>query len=185
MAALFFMFSKIGLFSIGGGYAVIAVIQEQLVIKSGWISQQAFTDMIAISQMTPGPLAINISTFVGMQLSGIPGAVAATLGCVSAGVIISLLLGIFFRKYENSFFVSSVLSGLKATSLGLIFYAGLTILLLTFYGVSDLVDVPWPAIPDFTALALFAAAFFALRKWKPHPILLMLAGGAAGLFLYL
>ena len=98
MAALFFMFSKIGLFSIGGGYAVIAVIQEQLVIKSGWISQQAFTDMIAISQMTPGPLAINISTFVGMQLSGIPGAVAATLGCVSAGVIISLLLGIFFRK---------------------------------------------------------------------------------------
>ena len=110
---------------------------------------------------------------------------AATLGCVSAGVIISLLLGIFFRKYENSFFVSSVLSGLKATSLGLIFYAGLTILLLTFYGVSDLVDVPWPAIPDFTALALFAASFFALRKWKPHPILLMLAGGAAGLALYL
>lgn len=79
---LFFVFFKIGLFSIGGGYAIIPLIQEQVVKSTGWISEKMFTDIITISQMTPGPLAVNTSTFVGLQISGIIGAIAATIGCI-------------------------------------------------------------------------------------------------------
>ena len=93
---LFLTFMKIGLFSIGGGYAVIPLIREQVVEASGWISSKVFTDIITISQMTPGPLAVNTSTFVGLQIGGIAGAVAATAGCVICGIIISLLLFRFF-----------------------------------------------------------------------------------------
>ena len=79
---LFLKFLKIGLLSIGGGYAIIPLIQEQVVNKAGWITEKMFTDIITISQMTPGPLAVNTSTFVGLQIGGIAGAAAATLGCV-------------------------------------------------------------------------------------------------------
>ena len=82
---LFTAFFKIGLFSIGGGYAVIPNIQEQVVTARGWISQKIFTDIITISQLTPGPLAVNTSTFVGVRIAGLPGAVLATLGCVISG----------------------------------------------------------------------------------------------------
>ena len=89
---LFSVFLQIGAFSIGGGYAVIPMIRDQVVIHQGWITQKVFTDIITISQMTPGPLAINTSTFVGLQIAGIPGAVAATLGCIIPGVAAALLL---------------------------------------------------------------------------------------------
>ena len=79
---LFLTFLKIGLLSIGGGYAIIPLIQEQVVNQAGWISQKTFTDIITISQMTPGPLAVNTSTFVGLQIGGIQGAVAGTLSLI-------------------------------------------------------------------------------------------------------
>lgn len=94
---LFSVFLQIGAFSIGGGYAVIPMIRDQVVIHQGWITQKVFTDIITISQMTPGPLAINTSTFVGLQIAGIPGAVAATLGCIIPGVAAALLLHLFSK----------------------------------------------------------------------------------------
>ena len=93
---LFITFLKIGLLSIGGGYAIIPLIQEQVVEKNNWISVKMFTDIITISQMTPGPLAVNTSTFVGLQVGGIFGALAATTGCIFCGIIISLALYKFF-----------------------------------------------------------------------------------------
>lgn len=95
---LFSTFLKIGLLSIGGGYAVIPLIQEQVVEKNSWISKKMFTDIITISQMTPGPLAVNTSTFVGLQMGGIVGALVATIGCILCGIIISLALYRFFQK---------------------------------------------------------------------------------------
>ena len=94
---LLITFFQIGLFSIGGGYAIIPLIQEQVVEKNSWVSQKIFTDIITISQMTPGPLAVNASTFVGIQIGGIPGAVLATTGCVLAGICISAVLYRFFQ----------------------------------------------------------------------------------------
>lgn len=180
---LIFTFLKIGMFSIGGGYAIIPLIQEQVVAQEGWIDEKVFTDIITISQMTPGPLAVNTSTFVGIQIAGIPGAIAATCSCVISGVLVSLLLYAFFRKYKSSQYIFRVLNGLKASSLGLIMAAGLTILLLTFFGTSDYRDVILQNV-DVVAVILFGVSLFCMRKWKTGPVCTMLACGAVGLFAY-
>ena len=98
---LLISFLQIGLFSVGGGYATIPLIQEQVVNIHKWLTFQEFTDIITISQMTPGPLAVNTSTFVGIRIAGIPGAIIATFGCVISGFIISIALYNFFNKYRK------------------------------------------------------------------------------------
>lgn len=178
---LFWTFLKIGLLSIGGGYAVIPLIQEQVVARAGWVSERVFTDIITISQMTPGPLAVNTSTFVGLQIAGIPGAVAATVGCVFCGAVLALLLDRFFSRHRRSVWVLEVLGGLKAASLGLILSAAATILLIAFFGTGT----PEPgAAPDLIALAVFGASLLALRRRKVHPILLMAVTGGLGVLFY-
>ncbi|MCI8961078.1 MAG: chromate transporter [Lachnospiraceae bacterium] len=180
---LFTEFLKIGFLSIGGGYAIIPLIQEQVVEKAGWISEKMFTDIITISQMTPGPLAVNTSTFVGLQIGGLPGALAATVGCTLCGIVISLVLYKFFQTHQSSVYVLEVLNGLKSASLGLIISAAFTILLLALYGA----DSQGLDGRDFnrTALLIFLAMLFILRKWKINPVLVMAASGIAGLVCYL
>ena len=175
------VFFQIGLFSIGGGYAIIPLIQEQVVDRYGWISSQTFTNIITISQMTPGPLAVNASTFVGMQVAGISGAVAATIGCVVSGICISIFLYSFFQRHRRSAYISTLLSGLKSSSLGLIFSAAATILLLSFTGSEQLgrsFNLDWIAV------AIFLLSLAALRLWKLQPILTMALAGIAGWLLY-
>ena len=180
---LFLEFLKIGLLSIGGGYAIIPLIREQVVEKTGWISEKMFTDIVAISQMTPGPLAVNTSTFVGLQIGGFAGALAATAGCVLCGVIISLVLYCFFQTHQKSVYALEVLNGLKSASLGLIISASVTILMTALYGGarSHLNFLSF----DRAALFIFLAALLLLRKWKINPIAIMLISGAAGLIFYL
>ncbi len=179
---LFFTFFKIGLLSIGGGYAIIPLIREQVVEKNGWISEKVFTDIITISQMTPGPLAVNTSTFVGLQIGGGTGALAATIGCIVSGVTISLLLYHFFQTHQKSAYVLEVLNGLKSASSGLIISASCTIMLLTLYG-SDRPQTDFLAL-NWTALFLFLAMLFLLRKYKLNPLVIMLISGIAGFVLY-
>lgn len=181
---LFFAFLKIGLLSIGGGYAVIPLIQEQVVERTGWISKKMFTDIITISQMTPGPLAVNTSTFVGLQIGGVAGAVAATLGCVLCGVVISLFLYRFFQNHQNSIYVSEVLSGLKSASMGLIISAASTIILLALYGNQTVKPDTVVSMLNGTALLIFLAALFILRKWRINPIIMMLISGLVGIAFY-
>lgn len=178
---LFTAFFQIGLFSIGGGYAVIPLIQEQVVDRNQWITQKVYTDIITISQMTPGPLAVNTSTFVGLWIAGIPGAVLATLGCVCTGVCISVMLYRFFSKNKECTYIFEVLKGLKAASLGLIISAAVTIVLLTFEGASEL--FPFYSV-NWSAVALFLCTFLILRKNKVNPILVMILSGVAGAVLY-
>ncbi|HIZ22358.1 MAG TPA: chromate transporter [Candidatus Blautia faecigallinarum] len=178
---LVLVFFKIGLFSIGGGYAIIPLIQAQVVEHYGWISQKTFTDIITISQMTPGPLAVNTSTFIGIQIAGIAGAVLATAGCVISGILISLLLYRFFKKHRESDYIFQVLNGLKASSLGLIVSAAVTILLLAFTGSGELSG---DMRMDWIAAVVFAGSFFALRKWKVNPILMIVVTGVIGGVLY-
>lgn len=177
LSKLFYIFFQIGLFSIGGGYAVIPLIQEQVVTKYAWISPQTFTDILTISQMTPGPIAVNTSTFVGLQIAGFLGAIFATVGCVAAGVCISVILHRFFQRHQNSIYVSEVLRGLKASSTGLIASAAVTILMLTFMGDAQ-------KQMDWASVVLFLCSLFILRKFKMNPILLMLLTGAAGFVIY-
>lgn len=175
------VFFQIGLFSIGGGYAILPLIQEQVVDRFGWISFQTFTNIITISQMTPGPLAVNASTFVGMQIAGIPGAVLATAGCVVSGVVISVFLCWFIQRHRRSAYISTLLSGLKASSLGLIGSAAVTILLLSFTGSGELGQ---SLSVDWIAAAVFFLSLAALRRWKLHPFLTMALAGLVGWLLY-
>ena len=182
LAELVWVFFKIGLFSIGGGYAIIPLIQAQVVDHYGWISQKTFTDIITISQMTPGPLAVNTSTFIGIQIGGILGAILATGGCVISGICISYLLYRFFKKHRDSNYIFEVLNGLKASSLGMIVSAAVSILLLAFTGSETLgADMA----VDWIAVLVFAGSFFALRKWKVNPMLMIAVTGVIGGFIYL
>lgn len=177
---LFSAFFKIGLFSIGGGYAVIPNIQEQVVTRQGWISQKVFTDIITISQMTPGPLAVNTSTFVGNSIAGIPGAALATLGCVISGISLSVGLYYLFGRYKKSQVVNEILKGLKSASLGLVISAAASILLLTFTGTSELSFHP---DIDAGAILIFLCSMLILRSKKMGPVFLMLLTGLAGLII--
>ena len=99
---LFLSFFKIGLFSFGGGYAAMPLIQGQVVQGHGWLSMSEFTDLITISQMTPGPIAVNSATFVGIKIAGIPGALAATFGCILPSCILVTLLAKLYLKYREN-----------------------------------------------------------------------------------
>ena len=98
---LFLSFLQIGLFSFGGGYAAMPLIQGQVVTLHGWLTISEYTDLITISQMTPGPIAVNSATFVGMKIAGIPGAVVATAGCILPSCIIVTILARLYLKYRN------------------------------------------------------------------------------------
>ncbi len=182
---LFLTFLKIGLLSIGGGYAIIPLIQEQVVDRAGWISERMFTDIITISQMTPGPLAVNTSTFVGLQISGIKGAIAATLGCILCGVIISLFLYRFFQKHQNSTYIFEILNGLKPASLGLIISAAATIILLALFETSTLNLPSLFKNLNWMALFIFSSTLLVVRKWKIHPIIVIIISGIVGAVAYL
>ena len=126
---LFWSFFQIGLFSFGGGYAALPLIQHQVVEQSGWLTISQFTAIITISQMTPGPIALNSATFVGIQIAGFPGALIATLGCILPSCIVALTLAWFYYKYRNLSLVKGVLQGLRPAVVALIASSGLSILL--------------------------------------------------------
>ena len=123
---LFWSFFQIGLFSVGGGYAAMPLIQHQVVELNNWLTMQEFVDIITISQMTPGPIAINSATFVGIQIAGLPGAIVATLGCVFPSCVIVLTLAWVYFRYRNLSVVQGVLGGLRPAVVAMIASAGLS-----------------------------------------------------------
>lgn len=179
LAELLASFFKVGLCSIGGGYAVIPMIQQEIVERRGWITARVFADIITISQMTPGPLAVNASTFVGVQAAGIAGALTATVGCTVSGVIISALLYSFLIKNRASSLTPELIGPLKAASAGLILSAAATITLSTLVARTP----SGAASIDRTALLLFAASLLAARRYRINPVMIIAAAGLAGLII--
>ena len=180
---LFLSFFQIGLLSFGGGMAAVPLIQAQVVTKHGWLSLTEFTDLVTISEMTPGPIAVNSSTFVGTRIAGIPGALVATAGCILPScIIVSLLAWLYFR-YRNLSYIQGCLAGLRPAIVALIGSAGLSILILGLWGDGGIVLSP--SAVNWIGGLLFLAAFFVLRRWKPDPILVMLGCGVIGGALYL
>ena len=177
---LFLSFLQIGLFSVGGGYAAIPLIQSQTVDLHHWLTAEQFLDLAAIAEMTPGPIAINAATFVGLTVAGLPGAVAATFGCVLPSLVIVSLLAYVYRKYRELPLLQSVLGSLRPAVVALILAAGINMLLQVAFGGRQAVSLQ---NAQWGAMALFAAAFFTLRKYKANPILIMALCGAGGLVL--
>ena len=178
---LFISFLQVGLFSIGGGYAALPLIQTQVVENNPWLSMSEFTDLITIAEMTPGPIAINSATFVGMRIAGFSGAVVATLGCITPSCFIVSLLAYIYYRYKNISILQSILSSLRPAVVALIAGAGLSILNLVMFNGSS------PSLKniDWIGTISFAVAFVVLRKFKLNPILVMSLCGAAGLCLNL
>lgn len=178
---LFLSFLQVGMFSIGGGYAAMPLIQSQVVAGHGWLSMSEFTDLITIAEMTPGPIAVNSATFVGIRIAGIPGAVIATFGCILPSLFIVSLLAYIYYKYKNVSALQSVLSGLRPAVVALIASAGLSILGIVLFdgNAVKLANVDW------LGAGIFLAAFIILRKLKWNPILVMSLCGVAGLSLNL
>lgn len=175
-------FWQIGSFSIGGGYAIIALIEDLLVNQEHWLTMKEYTDIIAISQMTPGPLAINTSSFVGLKQGGILGATIATFSCVITGIVVALSGYRFFNTHRDSFVIMGVLRGLKAVATGLIGSAGAGILLLALTGHNTLNS----SINSFDAYAfgIMVVSMFLLRRYKLNSIFVMVLGACAGIAFY-
>jgi chromate transporter len=171
---LFWTFFQIGLFSIGGGYAALPLIEQHVIADKAWLTLAEFADLLAISQITPGPIALNASTFIGTRVAGIPGALIATLGNITPSCIIVLTLAYFYQKYRSMGAVQGVLEGLKPAVVSLIASAGISVILLVLWG-----DVPTYQIADIDIVStiLFLAGLIVLRKWKLTPIKLMLGCG--------
>lgn len=175
---LFFSFFQVGLFSFGGGLASLPLIKEQVVRSHNWMTLSEFTDLITIAQMTPGPIAINSATFVGIRIAGIGGAIVATFGCVLPSlIIVSILAWIYFR-FKNLGIMNGVLSGLRPAAVALISSAGLSILVLALWGEKGfslhLQDL------NLYSFLLFIIGLVILRIRKPSPILIMLGAGVIG-----
>jgi len=180
---LFWRFFQIGMFSIGGGMAAMPLIQNQVVNLHHWLTLTEFTDLITIAEMTPGPIAINSATFVGIRIAGIPGAIVATIGCIFPScVIVSLLAWIYF-KFKELTVVQGILSGLRPTIVALIASAGLSIFILVVWGEDGFSTNPLTI--NLVSVLLFTVAIFILRKWKPNPIYVMLGSGIIGGAIYL
>ena len=179
---LFWSFFQICLFSIGGGYAAMPLIQHQVVELHGWLTMEQFADIITIAEMTPGPIAINSSTFVGTQIAGIPGALIATAGCVMPSCIIVLILAHIYYKYREMAMLQGVMQGLRPAVVSMIASAGLSIFCLSIFE-GKAFPVQMTDINLISAL-LFGACLCWLRTKKPNPIAVMASAGAAGLLLY-
>jgi len=182
MLELFWSFFQVGLFSIGGGYAALPLIQQQVVEHHPWLTMAEFADVITVAEMTPGPIAINAATFVGTRVGGLWGTLVATAGCVLPSLVIVLILAKVYIKYRNLKAIQSVLAGLRPAVVGMIAAAGLSIITMAFWGGSILGfaadHVSW------IALVLFAVSFIALRKFKLNPAIVMLACGLVGGIMY-
>ncbi len=178
---LFLSFLQIGAFSFGGGYAAMPLIQNQVVQLHPWLSQSEFTDLITISQMTPGPIAVNSATFVGTRIAGVPGALAATIGCVLPSCILVTVLAKIYLKYRNLSLLQGILKSLRPAVIAMIAAAGVSILVTAFWG-NDISSLHLDAILSSTnvrAVGIFLVSLILLAKFKMDPIHVMLLSGGA------
>ena len=173
---LFLSFLKIGSFSVGGGYAALPLVQAEIVERHGWLTMSEFTDLITIAEMTPGPMAVNSATFVGIRIAGFLGALVSVFGCILPSIVIVSRLALLYRKYRDLPLLQAVLSYLRAAVVAFIFAA--------FLSIFRNAVLPEGAINIISGI-LFLAVFFSIRKLKLSPILGMLAAGVVNLIIHL
>ncbi|MEW8994014.1 chromate transporter [Clostridium sp.] len=167
---LYLAFLKIGTFGFGGGYAMLPLIQKEIVDKNAWLSQTDFMDIIGISQMTPGPIAINAATFVGYKTGGFLGSILATLGVVTTSFILISFANYFFNKFKNSKILANALKGMRPALIGLI--------------ISVFITLSFESYRDLNSLIIATIIGFLLYKTKIHPILIIVIAAFLGILFY-
>ena len=187
-------FFLIGAFTIGGGYAMLSLIQNQVVVEHAWISESAFTDIVAVSQMTPGPIGINSATYVGYEvlhsatgshILGICGSLTATLAIMIPSFVIMLLIVRFYRKFKTSKLYAGTMDWLKPAVVGLIGAAAIILILKTTWACgTPSITVVKDNFPDWKSWCLLGGAFAASYWGKVNPIYIILSGAVLGILLY-
>ena len=184
---LFWMFLKIGIFTFGGGYSMIALIQNEVVEKQGWMTAQEFTDILAISQMTPGPVGINTATYAGYTAvvnmglpvwQGVLGSLLASLAVILLPIAAMLLVHSYLSRHRDNPLIAQVLRTLRLTVVGLIAAAALLLLTTESFGTPGL------NLQFVVSLIVFAVVFYLSVRHRTSPILLILASGLVGLIVY-
>ena len=180
---LFFEFCRVGLFSVGGGLATIPFLTD-LGERTGWFGAGDLANMIAISESTPGPMGVNMATYVGYNIEGVLGGIVATLGIVLPAVVIVTIVSKSLERFHQSKYVEYVFSGFRPAVTGLIAAAGLSVIktalldMSAYNATGELLTLfSWPKI------LYCAAAFFAIRKFKKHPVVYIAISAAVGLLL--
>jgi chromate transporter len=170
LAAIFFSFLKIGAFAFGGGYAMLPLIEREIVINHHWISYKEFIDIIGISQMTPGPIAINSSTFVGYKVGGVLGSIAGTIGVVTISFILVSIATHYIIKFKESKVLKAALMGMKPALIGLIISAFISLALQSYHDVKSVI------------MGIVVMGFLLSRN--VHPILIIILSGAIGILIF-
>ena len=167
---IFFTFMKIGAFGFGGGLAMLPLIEKEIVHNHGWITIEELVDIIAIVEMTPGPIAVNSSTFVGYKVSGVLGALAGSIGIVIISFILMTIMARYFMKLKDMEVTKAIFKGIRPAIIGLV--------------LSAVVSVGKTAIVDFKSTVIAAVVFLGLLKFKIHPIAGILLSGVLGVIMY-
>ncbi len=180
---LFFEFLKVGLFTVGGGLASLPFLYD-ISDKTQWYTHAQLADMIAVSESTPGPIGINMATYVGFSTAGVLGSVAATLGFVIPSIIIVSIVAKFLKKFSENKFVKGAFYGLRAVSVALICSALISVIKISLIDIPlfnetgsilDLISIP--------GILLAVICYFVLKKWKPHPVVILGISAFAGIIL--
>ena len=172
---LFYSYLKLGFFGFGGGYAMLSLIQNEVVVQNAWMSNAEFTDIVAVSQMTPGPIAINSATYVGYTVAGFWGAVVATISVCLPALTLMILITRFFLSLRRNRYVKGIIAGMRPVVIGMI---GSAALLLIFPSSED-----GHSFIDAWSWVLFAAALVGSVR-KVNPILLIVLSAVAGIAIY-
>ena len=182
---MFIEFFKTGLFAVGGGLATLPFLEE-MADKTGWFTREQLVDMIAVGESTPGPIGVNMATYVGFVTAGVPGSVIATLGLITPSVIVILLIAIFLKNFRENPLVKAAFYGLRPASTGLIASAGLSVLIVALLR-TELVSMDLLAAVNWKALGLMAVLVYLTRYCKKtkgwHPIAFIGISAAAGVLL--
>ena len=175
---LFYTFFYIGAFTFGGGYAMLPLIQEE-VMRHGWIAEEKLLDMVAISESTPGPFAVNMATFIGAEQGGLFGAFCATMGVVLPSFLVILIVARCYDRFRNSRVVKGCMTGLKPATVGLIAGAILSVFMTVFFP-AGLTTAVFSSVSFYISLGLFGAMLLLAMK-KVHPILIICISAAVGI----
>ncbi|WP_353892626.1 chromate transporter [Proteinivorax hydrogeniformans] len=176
---LFVSFFKIGIISFGGGYAMIPLIEREIIEGRGWLTEAQFLDIIAVAEMTPGPIAVNSATYIGYQTEGILGAITATLGVVTPSFIAMVILAYVICKTQHLLVVKGALKAIVSGVVALIGFATIKIAIST-----GLFEVRGGLNIDYVTVTIALAAFALLRYTKLHPVLILIGFGFLGIIIY-
>ena len=180
---LFWEFFKVGLFTVGGGLASLPFLYD-ISDRTGWYTHAQLADMIAISESTPGPIGINMATYVGFTSAGVVGSVLATLGFIIPSIIIVSIVSRFLKKFNENKLVKGAFYGLRAVSVALICAALVSVVKISLINIPifqetgailDLISIP--------GILLAAACYFVLKKWNPHPVFVLGGSAVVGILL--